>query len=270
MGINNTIGRITTGQFQAPGFENLEWTKESGDFGAPVTSAKGTFTFSDFLNVFLFNQKYDIGAMVRLLQSKGMFQSLAEPNLVSESGKEASFLAGGEFPIPIAQGSGANIGVSVMFKEFGIRLTFTPTVIGDRVHLKVRPEVSTLDFANAVTLAGFRIPALTTRRTETELELQNGQTFAIAGLMNNSVTSTLSKVPGIGDIPILGLLFKSKAAQKQQTELIVMITPQILPNNSSGVTRDLPRIQEPYHAAAAAAEGAARATAGVQRPASFG
>ena len=245
-GINNTIGRITTGQFQAPGFENLEWTKESGDFGAPVTSAKGPFTFSDFLNVFLFNQKYDIGAMVRLLQSKGMFQSLAEPNLVSESGKEASFLAGGEFPIPIAQGSGANIGVSVTFKEFGIRLTFTPTVIGDRVHLKVRPEVSTLDFANAVTLGGFRIPALTTRRTETELELQNGQTFAIAGLMNNSVTSTLSKVPGIGDIPILGLLFKSKAAQKQQTELIVMITPQILPNNSSGVTRDLPRFQEPF------------------------
>ena len=157
-GINNTIGRVTTQQFSAPGFENLEWTKESGDFGAPVTSAKGQFTFSDFLNVFLFNQKYDIGAMVRLLQSRGMFQSLAEPNLVSESGKEASFLAGGEFPIPIAQGSGANIGVSVVFKEFGIRLTFTPTVIGDRVHLKVRPEVSTLDFANAVTLGGFRIP----------------------------------------------------------------------------------------------------------------
>jgi pilus assembly protein CpaC len=245
-GVKNTIGRVTTQQFAAPGFDNLEYTKESGDFGAPVTSAKGQFTFSDFLNIFLFNQKYDLGAMVKLLQSRGMFQSLAEPNLVSESGKEASFLAGGEFPIPIAQGSGANIGVSVMFKEFGIRLTFTPTVIGDRVHLKVRPEVSTLDFANAVTLGGFRIPALTTRRTETELELQNGQTFAIAGLMNNSVTSTLSKVPGIGDIPILGLLFKSKAAQKQQTELIVMITPQILPNNSPGVSRDLPRIQEPY------------------------
>ena len=245
-GVKNTIGRVPTQQFTAPGFDGLEWTKESSDFGAPVTSAKGQFTFSDFLNIFLFNQKYDLGAMVRLLQSRGMFQSLAEPNLVSESGKEASFLAGGEFPIPIAQGSGANIGVSVVFKEFGIRLTFTPTVIGDRVHLKVRPEVSTLDFANAVTLSGFRIPALTTRRTETELELQNGQTFAIAGLMNNSVTSTLSKVPGIGDIPILGLLFKSKAAQKQQTELIVMITPEILPNNSSGVTRDLPRIQEPF------------------------
>jgi pilus assembly protein CpaC len=245
-GIKNTIGRISTQQFAAPGFDGLQWTKESDAFGAPVTSAKGQFTFSDLLNVFLFNQKYDIGAMVKLLQTRGLFQSLAEPNLVSESGKEASFLAGGEFPIPVAQGSGANIGVSVVFKEFGIRLTFTPTVTGDRVHLKVKPEVSSLDFANAVTLAGFRIPALITRRTETELELQDGQTFAIAGLMSNTVSSSLSKVPGIGDIPILGQLFKSKSAQKNRTELVVMITPHILPNNSSGVTSDLPKLQEPY------------------------
>jgi pilus assembly protein CpaC len=246
LGINNTVGRLTTQQFAAPGFDNLTTTKESSKFGAPVTGATGSFTFSDMLNLFLFNRKYDIGAMVRLLQTRGMFQSLAEPNLVSESGKEASFLAGGEFPIPIAQGSGANIGVSVVFKEFGIRLSFTPTVTGDRVHLKVKPEVSSLDFANAVSLAGFRIPALITRKTETELELQDGQTFAIAGLMSNSVSSTLSKVPGIGDIPILGQLFKSKAAQKNQTELVVMITPHILPNNSSGVTPNLPRTPEPY------------------------
>src|SRR5205807_3429746 len=131
----------------------------------------------------------------------------------AESGKEASFLAGGEFPIPIAQGTGAGVSISVQFKEFGVRLNFTPTVNGDRVHLKVRPEVSTLDFANAVTLNGFRIPALSTRRTETEVELNNGQTFAIAGLMNNTMNSTLQKIPGIGDIPILGLLFRSKAAQ---------------------------------------------------------
>jgi hypothetical protein len=133
-----------------------------------------------------------------------------------------------------------------VFKEFGIRLNFTPTVTGDRVHLKVRPEVSTLDFANGVSLQGFRIPALTTRRTETELELQNGQTFAIAGLMNNTMSSTMSKVPGIGDIPILGLLFRSKAANKNQTELVVMITPHILANNSSGVTTTLPRGPETF------------------------
>ena len=192
--------------------------------------------FSDFLNLFLFDTKHELGTVIKALQTKGLFQSLAEPNLVAESGKEASFLAGGEFPVPIAQGSGDSVAITVQYKEFGIRLNFTPTVIGNRVHLKVRPEVSTLDFANGVVLQGFRIPALSTRRTETELELQDGQTFAIAGLMNNTMNSTLQKIPGIGDIPILGLLFKSKAAQKNQTELVVMITPQILPRTSNGVT----------------------------------
>jgi pilus assembly protein CpaC len=245
-GINNTLGRVTTQQFSAPGYEDLEWTKSGFEFGDPVTGAKGKFTFSDFLNFFILSEKYDLGLLVRMLQSRGLFQSLAEPNLVAESGKEASFLAGGEFPIPVAQGSGANIGVSVQFKEFGVRLSFVPTVSGERVHLKVRPEVSLLDFSNAVVLAGFRIPALTTRRTETELELRDGQTFAIAGLMNNTMTQTLSKVPGIGDIPILGYLFRSKAARKEQTELVVMITPQVLPQDSAGVTTQLPRIQEPF------------------------
>jgi pilus assembly protein CpaC len=245
-GVENTVGRLTTQQFPSVGYDGIEYTKSSSDFGSAVTSAQGKFTFSDFLNLFLFNEKYDLGVMVKMLQTKGLFQSLAEPNLVAESGKEASFLAGGEFPIPVAQGSGANIGVSVVFKEFGIRLTFTPVVTGDRIHLKVRPEVSTLDFSNAVVFSGFRIPALSTRRTETELELGNRQTFAIAGLLNNTMNSTLQKVPGIGDIPILGQLFRSKAAQKNQTELVVMITPEILPNNSRGVTPNLPRAPEPF------------------------
>src|SRR5437867_3390449 len=184
--------------------------------------------------------------MVRAIQRRGLSQSLAEPNLVSESCKEASFLAGGEFPVPIAQPSNGGTSVTIMFKEFGIRLNFTPVVNGDRVHLKVRPEVSTLDFANGITMQGFRVPALSTRRTETELELQNGQTFAIAGLINNTMNKTLQKVPGIGDIPILGLLFKSQAAQKDRTELVVMITPQILRNNSPGVTNELPKLAEPF------------------------
>ena len=148
--------------------------------------------------------------------------------------------------MPIAQANGSAVMVTVVYKEFGIRLNFTPTVTGDRVHLKVRPEVSSLDFGNAVTLNGFRIPALSTRRTETELELQSGQTFAIAGLINNQVSKTLQKVPGIGDIPILGLLFRSEAAQKDRTELVVMITPEILPRNSNGVTPNLPRVAEPF------------------------
>ena len=246
-GVQNTLGRVTTEQFPAPGFDELKYSKDSSKFGAPVKGAEGKFTFSDFLNLFLFSEKYDLGLMVKALQSRGLFQSLAEPNLVAESGKEASFLAGGEFPIPVLQGNGANMGITVQFKEFGIRLNFTPTVLdGDRVHLKVRPEVSTLDFNNAVVLQGFRIPALSTRRTETELELRNGQTFAIAGLLNNSLNSTLQKIPGIGDIPILGQLFRSKAAQKDRTELVVMITPEILRSDSPGAAPILPKLSEPY------------------------
>jgi len=245
-GIQNTLGRVTTSQVPAPGFDSLEWSKANGNFGSDVKSASGKFTFSDFLNLFLFSEKYDIGTVIKAMQTKGLFQSLAEPNLVSESGKEASFLAGGEFPVPVAQGTGGNVAISVQYKEFGVRLGFTPVINGNRVHLKVRPEVSTLDFANAVSLQGFRIPALSTRRTETELELNDGQTFAIAGLLNNNMTSTLQKIPGIGDIPILGLLFKSKAAQKDQTELVVMITPHILTRTSPGVTNSLPRTPEPF------------------------
>jgi len=236
--------------FFASGYKDGRWDARVGteQFGTSLpTFQPDKLVFSDFLNLFLFDSKNGLGGVIKALQTRGLFQSLAEPNLVAESGKEASFLAGGEFPVPIAQGSSSgNTSISVMYKEFGIRLTFTPTVIGNRVHLKVRPEVSTLDFANAVVLSGFRIPALTTRRTETELELDNGQTFAIAGLMDNQVSSTMQKIPGLGDIPILGLLFKSKAAQKNQTELVVMITPEILPNNSRGVTPNLPRTPEQF------------------------
>jgi pilus assembly protein CpaC len=245
-GVENTIGRIATPQVPGPTYTELQWSKESSNFGAPVTSASGKINFGDFLNLFFFSQKYDIGVLIRAMQQRGLFQSLAEPNLVAESGKEASFLAGGEFPVPVAQGSGANLAVSVQFKEFGVRLNFTPTINGDRVHLKVRPEVSTLDFANGVVLSGFRIPALSTRRTETEIELRNGQTFAIAGLMNNQMQSTMQKIPGIGDIPILGYLFRSKVANKEQTELVVMITPEILANDSVGVTNQLPRTPETF------------------------
>jgi pilus assembly protein CpaC len=245
-GINNTVGRLTTQQFPAPDFTDLSWSKRDSKFGSPVTGADGKFSFSDFLNFFILSEKFDLGLTIKALQSRGLFESLAEPNLVAQSGKEASFLAGGEFPVPIAQGSGQNMAITVQFKEFGIRLNFTPIVNGDRVQLKVRPEVSTLDFGNAVVLNGFRIPALTTRRTETELELVDGQTFAIAGLLNNNMNSTMQKIPGIGDIPILGQLFRSKAAQKNRTELVVMITPQILRGNSPGVTTDLPRLAEPY------------------------
>jgi len=225
-----------------------QWFGRTAPPGVPAPEFNdGKLVFSDFLNLFVFNAKENLGGVVRALSNKGLFQSLAEPNLIATNGKEASFLAGGEYPYPVVQSGGGNNSVTITFKEFGVRLSFTPTVLGgDLVHLKVKPEVSSLDFANAVVIDGFRVPALSTRRTETEVELRDGQTFAIAGLMNNTLTSTMSKIPGIGDIPILGLLFKSKAHQKNQTELVVMITPTIIRKGQMGVSEGLPSLTEPY------------------------
>jgi pilus assembly protein CpaC len=224
--------RATTEQFSSPMFDD---------------SKPGRITFSDYLNVFLFNSKHGVGTVIRALQSKGLFQSLAEPNLITVNGKEASFLAGGEYPYPVVQSGQSGNSISIVFKEYGIRLHFTPTVLGgDLINLKVKPEVSTLDFTNAILLDGFRLPALSTRRADTEVELQDGQTFAIAGLMNNTVNSTIQKIPGIGDIPVLGYLFKSRAYQKNETELVVMVTPTIVRRGSTGVSQGLPALVEPY------------------------
>jgi pilus assembly protein CpaC len=234
--------------FFANGYKQ-DWFGRTAPPGVPAPdfdSDKG-LVFSDFLNIFVFNADKGLGGVVKALQTKGLFQSLAEPNLIATNGKEASFLAGGEYPYPVVQSGSGNNAVTIMFKEFGIRLTFTPTVLGgDLINLKVKPEVSSLDFANAVILDGFRVPALSTRRTETEVELRDGQTFAIAGLMNNTLTQTLGKIPGIGDIPVLGLLFRSKAHQKNQTELVVMITPTIIRKGQMGVSDSLPSLVEPY------------------------
>ena len=250
-GFHDYVARSTTQQFPAP---TLEGTRESiqgvdkwGGGRDTVTATGGKMEFSDFLNLFVFNNRYNVGTVVKALQDRGLFQSLAEPNLVATNGKEASFLAGGEFPIPVVQGGAMGNSVTIMFKEFGVRLHFTPTVLGgDLINLKVRPEVSALDFNNAVVVEGFRVPALTTRRTDTEVELRDGQTFAIAGLMNQTVVDSMRKIPGIGDIPILGWLFKSKAVQKQQTELVVMITPHIIRKGQMGVSEGLPSLVEPY------------------------
>src|SRR6185369_16309089 len=168
---------------------------------------------------FVFNTKYNVGGLLKALQQKGLLQSLAEPNLIAYNTKEASFLAGGEIPIPIVQG-GANAAVSLQFKEFGIRLSFTPTIAGDMIRLKVMPEVSTLDFANGVSLGGFRVPALTTRRAQTDVELRDGQSFAIAGLMDNMSQDDEAAIPFLSKLPVIGYLFRSKAERSAQTELM--------------------------------------------------
>lgn len=221
-GYKDWIGRSTTEQFAAPTFDTDK------------------LTFSDFLNLFVFNTKYNVGGLLKALQSAGYLQSLAEPNLIAYNGKEASFLAGGEIPVPIVQGGGATNAVSILYKEFGIRLSFTPTIAGDVIRLHVKPEVSTLDFANGITLSGFRIPALQTRRAETEIELRDGQSFAIAGLMNNIAQSDKSSVPLLSSLPIIGNLFKSKAARQQRTELMVLITPRLVKPLDPDEVPDLP------------------------------
>jgi pilus assembly protein CpaC len=187
----------------------------------------GQVTLGDLLNIFAFNTKYNVGALIRALQSKGLLQSLAEPNLIAYNGQQASFLAGGEIPIPIVTG-GAIGAISVQYKEFGIRLNFRPTIAGDVIRLHVNPEVSNLDFANGITIAGFRIPALSTRRAETEIELRDGQSFAIAGLMNNVSQDSRNQIPGLGSLPIIGLLFKNMSTRKERTELMVLVTPHLV------------------------------------------
>jgi pilus assembly protein CpaC len=208
------------------GFKDYTARGTTQQFPAPDFDQKEGLVFSDFLNLFVFNNKENVGAVIKALQAKGFLQSLAEPNLIAYNGQEASFLAGGEFPVPIV--SGITNTVSILFKEFGIKLTFRPTVAGDTIRLKVRPEVSSLDFANGITLEGFRIPALITRRAETDVELRDGQSFAIAGLLNNLSQDDSAAIPILGSLPIIGHLFKSKSERAEQTELMVLITPRLV------------------------------------------
>lgn len=191
--------------------------------------------FADGLvDVGLFNANASIEVLIRYLQSKGDFRSLAEPNLVTLPGREATFLAGGEFPYPAVQGGGGNNAVSIVFKEFGIRLRFTPVITRNgSLRIKVMPEVSSLDFSNPLVFGGFTIPSLLTRRAETEVEMKSGQYLAIAGLMDNRLQDNMTKIPILGDIPILGQFFKSKDARQNRTELLVLVTPKlILPSDT--------------------------------------
>ena len=205
--------RSTTQQFPAPNFDDVGGTT-------------GGLVFADFLNIFFFQRNEGIGGVLKALQQNGWFTSLAEPNLIAYNGQEAQFLAGGEIPIPVATGNTGQ--VTVEYKEFGVRLRFKPTIAGDVIRLHVRPEVSQLDFANGVTLSGFRIPALSTRYAETEVELRDGQSFAIAGLLDTIGQEDKSAIPILSQIPIIGYLFKSKARRDDQTELLVLVTPRLV------------------------------------------
>jgi pilus assembly protein CpaC len=232
-GATNTIGSVTTGQFS------------SGTVG--TQGGSGAISISDALNIFAFRPSLNLASFIKALQGRNLLQILAEPNLVTTSGKEASFLVGGEFPVPVLQGGSNSGAVTIMFREFGVRLNFTPVVLANNaIRMHVKPEVSTLDFTNSVTLNGFTIPALSSRKMETDIELGEGQTFIIGGLLDNRVTDTVNRIPGLANLPIIGSLFKSKDEKKSRTELIVMVTPEITEPLLPGDVKAIPVMEREF------------------------
>jgi pilus assembly protein CpaC len=233
-GAGGILGAVSTQQF-------------SGPFSGLSLSPNPTSTLQDVLNIFLYSTDHNLGATIKALQQKNLLQILAEPNLLASNGKEASFLAGGEFPFPVVQG-GQNINtVTIQFKEFGVRLNFTPNITpSGKIRLKVRPEVSALDYTNAITIGGTLVPAISTRRAETEIELSDGQSFAVAGLIDNRLSEIYSKIPGLGDIPVLGYLFRSRQLQKSKTELMVLVTPKFVKPLNPDQLPPTPEFPKPF------------------------
>ncbi len=247
-GAGNTPGAISTQEYGPASGSGGSPLNLTGTIGAATTGTSTTFGLSNLLNIFLFRPDLNLGATIEALQQRNILQILAAPNLMAMSGQPASFLAGGEFPFPVVQG-GVNIGaVTIQFRPYGVHLDFTGYVEPDNtIRLKVSSEVSTLDYTNAVTISGFTIPAIATRRAGTVVELRDGQSFGIAGLLDQRVTDEFSKIPGIGDVPILGKLFQSKSVQKTRSELVILATPHIVdPVRTGKAMNALPKPATPY------------------------
>ncbi len=238
-----TLGSTSTQQFQPPLFSQLTFDNQN--------LANTNLNLSNLLNLFIFRPDLNLGATIQALEQQNLLQILAEPNLIVVEGGEASFLAGGEFPYPTITttptGAGVAPVVSVQFKKFGVQLDFTPTqTASGAINLKVKPEVTALDYNNAVTLEGFLIPAISARSAETEVVLRDGESFAIAGLIDNRVTQILNKVKGLGDLPILGNLFRSHSTQKTADELLVVVTPRFVTPLAPGEQAALPQTVMPF------------------------
>jgi pilus assembly protein CpaC len=232
-GFGNTLAGISTGQYSQPSI-------------TPGTSGSAsTLTLSNDLNLFAYLPGLNVGATLQDLETKGVTETLAEPNILAVNGKEASFLAGGEYPYPVAQaGSSGTSTITIMFKEYGIRLNFVPTVTPrGTIRLQVAPEVSSLDTANAIEVSGFDVPAITSRKMRTEVELGDGQSFVIGGLLDNEEVETFRKMPLLGDIPVLGKLFQSISRSKSNTELIVICTAELVSPIPAG--EPLPQLKFP-------------------------
>jgi len=232
-GLGNTLAQVSTGQYSPP-FVTV-----------PTAGAPAATTISNELNLFAFFPGLNLGATIQALEQKGVVELLAEPNVMAVNGHEASFLAGGEFPYPVAQASsGGSAAVTIMFKEYGIRLNFIPTITPrGTIRLQVAPEVSSLDYTNAIEISGFDVPAITTRKVKTEVELSDGQSFVVGGLLDKSENETFQKIPFLGDIPVLGKFFQAMQRTKNDTELIVIVTPEIVSPIGAGSV--LPELKYP-------------------------
>ena len=241
-GAGNTFGALSTQQFGPPSVTG----SVEGTIGGPLEGSGGEFRLTDLLNLFVFRTDINLGMTLRALESQNLLQILAEPNVLAMNGQEASFLAGGEFPFPVVQG-GTSFNITIQFREFGIRLTFTPEIqLDGLIRLTVEPEVSALDFANAVSISGFLVPALSTLRAKTQIELRDGQSFAIAGLLDNRLIKVAQKVPFLGDIPVLGHLFKSWSIDRSNSELLVTVTPRLVNALSTDQQPESPDFPLPF------------------------
>jgi pilus assembly protein CpaC len=235
-GFGNTLGTATTGQFAAPTV-------------TPTIGGVPSLGVTNELNLFAFYPGLNLGAVIAAMEQRGLAESLAEPNILAQNGKQASFLAGGEYPFPMVQSAGVGGGgaVTIAFKEYGIRLNFIPTITPrGTIRLQVAPEVSALDFGDAVNISGFTEPAITVRRVKTEIELGDRQSFAIGGLLDNTENETFQKIPFLGDIPILGKFFQSIQRTKNNTELIVIVTPEIVSPSPAGTDIAVPKFTQPF------------------------
>lgn len=200
-----------------------------GSFGGKVSKPSDPLELGNTVDLFFAIPTQNLSSIFKALQENNLLSILATPNLSAISGSEASFLAGGEFPIPIVSGSMGMQTVTIQFKEFGVKLKFVPTVLDSNlINIKVAAEVSNLDFENGITLSGFQIPSLVTRKAETTVELEEGQYLIIGGLLSNEITKTVSKIPVLGHIPVLGLLFSSKRYLNKESELLIALSPQIV------------------------------------------
>ncbi|MDI3255987.1 MAG: pilus assembly protein N-terminal domain-containing protein [Bacillota bacterium] len=226
-------------------------TGQSTTFAPPtISQGTATTTISSVGQMLVFNQGLNIGATLQDLEQKNVLQILAEPTINALSGHRASFLSGGEFPFPMVQpgSGGAGTTITVQFMPYGVQLNFEPTVLDDgTIRLHVEPEVSALDYTNEVQIDGYTIPAIDARKASTDIELRDGQSFMLSGLLDHRVTNEWSKIPGIADIPILGLLFKSKSVQLSTTDLVVVVTANLVdPLEMPGAAPEVPRPPSPY------------------------